>query len=282
MRTLPVHFNLSGRTVLLVGTGPAADAKARLIAAAGGTVRQVAETGQLEQADLPEDLAPIAFVAIEATDVATHWRATLRQRGLVVNVVDTPALCDFSVPAVVDRGSVVLSIATGGASASLSKALRERLEVWLPAGLGRLADAIADARASVAQVHSSVISRRAFWDRLLAPGGALDPMAIDDAAAEKLHATIASALRETGAGKTAGMVTLTLAGPHRDDVTLGQLRMLQQADLVVADHDVPDSVLALARRDAACMTAEDYDRDPQAVQGQSSDSRVVRVRLSAG
>ena len=52
MHQLPVFLNLTGRTVVLVGEGEAADAKARLITRAGGRIVPAWEAG-----------ATIAFVA---------------------------------------------------------------------------------------------------------------------------------------------------------------------------------------------------------------------------
>ncbi|MGL4543230.1 MAG: precorrin-2 dehydrogenase/sirohydrochlorin ferrochelatase family protein, partial [Polymorphobacter sp.] len=131
MDALPIFVRLAGQPVLLVGEGEAADAKARLIAAAGGRIVR--------------DVAPgvrLAFVALDDAAAATATAAALRTAGLLVNVVDRPALCDFTVPAIVDRSPVLLAIGTGGASATLAKALRERFEALLPARLGDLARAI--------------------------------------------------------------------------------------------------------------------------------------------
>src|SRR3546814_20197797 len=61
---------------------------------------------------------------------------------MLVNAVDRPSLCDFTLPAIVDRSPVIIAIGTGGASASPAKALRQWLERLLPAPLGRVALAL--------------------------------------------------------------------------------------------------------------------------------------------
>ena len=53
MQQLPVFLNLAGRTVVLVGEGEAAEAKARLVTRAGGRIVPAWEEG-----------ATIAFVAL--------------------------------------------------------------------------------------------------------------------------------------------------------------------------------------------------------------------------
>jgi uroporphyrin-III C-methyltransferase/precorrin-2 dehydrogenase/sirohydrochlorin ferrochelatase len=216
--------------VLLLGMGEAAEAKRRLIVEAGGT--PVAEPGAETR---------LAFVALE--EGAEAMAMALRARGLLVNVVDRPDLCDFTVPAIVDRSPVVVAVGTGGASASLSKALKERLELLLPRGLGRLAEAI---RAARDEAGATVAERRAFWAALLAPGGALDPL--------KEHgdplAAIAAGPR---APAPSGVERLDLPADP-EELTLRQLRLLQRADLVVAPAGLPAAVLALVRRDSARET----------------------------
>ena len=115
MRQLPIFLNLSGRTVVLVGEGEAADAKARLIARAGGRVVPAWEAG-----------ATIAFVALE--EGAETVAADLRARGLLVNVVDRPEECDFIVPSIVRRGDVTIAISTSGILPMASKKIRQSVE----------------------------------------------------------------------------------------------------------------------------------------------------------
>src|SRR3546814_13623569 len=75
-----------------------------------------------------------------AAATAAAWRR--KALGILVNAMDRPALCDFTLPAIVDRSPVIIAIGTGGASASLAKALRQWLEAMLPASLGGLAEAL--------------------------------------------------------------------------------------------------------------------------------------------
>lgn len=230
MDQLPVFLNLKGVPVLLVGNGEAADAKRRLIEGAGGIVT-----------DDP-GAARLAFVAAETSPAEV---AALHAQGLLVNVVDRPDLCDFTVPAIVDRSPVIVAIGTAGASATLAKALRERMEALLPASLGALARSIRAARERVSAARPSAAERRRFWDRLLAPGGPLDPLQ----GAADADARIESALagNETGADER-HEIALTSADP--DDLTLRQLRLLSRADTLVHEDGVPAAILDRARRDA--------------------------------
>lgn len=260
MESLPLFHRLAGQPVLVLGAGEAAEAKRRLVADAGGRPVETVEPG-----------VRLAFVAPD--DEAEAVAQSLRDGGLLVNVVDRPELCDFTVPAIVDRAPVTIAVGTGGASASLAKALKERLELIVPPGLGALARAIFEARASVARRHPTVAARRAFWAGLLAPGGPLDPLAdIADPAA-----VIAA-----GPGTVAETRPLTLdlaapgADPARFDVgslTLANLRALAAADLVIHPPGTPASLLAFVRRDARRLVG---DALPAGASG-----RVVRLRFVA-
>jgi uroporphyrin-III C-methyltransferase/precorrin-2 dehydrogenase/sirohydrochlorin ferrochelatase len=233
VESLPLFHRLTGQPILVLGDGEAAAAKARLVAEAGGLVVQAAGDG-----------VRLAFVALE--DGAEAVAAELRAQGLLVNVVDRPELCDFTVPAIVDRTPVLIAIGTAGASASLSKALKERLELWLPGTLGGLAIAIRQARAAVGAVHRSVPARRDFWGRALAPGGRLDPLVPQP---DPVTA-IAEALAGAG-GAEDRLDEIRIGSDGADALTLRELRLMAQADLVVHEAAVPAEVLALVRRDAA-------------------------------
>ena len=124
LTSLPLFVRLGGRPVILLGEGEPAEAKRRLLDRAGALV--VGEEAQ----------ATLAIVAIEDEDAAQAAIARLKARGILVNAVDRPAACDFTLPAIVERGPVIVAIGTGGVSAGLAAALRQRLETLLPAGSG--------------------------------------------------------------------------------------------------------------------------------------------------
>ena len=83
--------------------------------------------------------ARLAFVVHEDAARCEADARLAREAGMLVNVVDRPDLCDFTMPSILERGPVVLAIGTGGASAGLAKQLRLRLETLLPQDLGELA-----------------------------------------------------------------------------------------------------------------------------------------------
>jgi uroporphyrin-III C-methyltransferase / precorrin-2 dehydrogenase / sirohydrochlorin ferrochelatase len=229
---LPIVVRLDGKPVILVGTGEAADAKRRLLERAGAVVL----------ADHPD--ARLAIVALDDDAAAAAEAARLKARGLLVNVVDRPALCDFTLPAIVDRSPVLVAVATGGASAGLAAALRQRLEQWLPTRLGELADALAAARGTMRSRFPDARERRLALARALDAGGVLDPLA---GAGE---AEVARWLDAGTEAQTVRVERVVLTSADPDELTIRTARLLAQADRVCHRPDVPPTILDRARVDA--------------------------------
>ena len=71
------------------------------------------------------------FLVISATDnreVNEQVADAARERGMLVNVVDVPDLCNFYVNAQVRRGDLTISVSTGGTSPAMARRIREELE----------------------------------------------------------------------------------------------------------------------------------------------------------
>jgi uroporphyrin-III C-methyltransferase / precorrin-2 dehydrogenase / sirohydrochlorin ferrochelatase len=237
MHSLPIFVRLAGRPVILIGEGDAADAKRRILERAGAEIRD-------EAAD-----AVLAIVAVEDEAEAEANVTRLRERGILVNAVDRPHLCDFTLPAIVDRNPVLIAIGTGGASAGLAKGLRQRLEALLPAALGTLAEGLAKAKAAMRARWPDAGERRRAIDAALSEGGALDPLrgayAVEDWVASG-SAAAASQAR-----------TIVLASDDPDQLTLEAARLLGQADTVVYDAGIAPAILDRARADARRFGASD-------------------------
>jgi uroporphyrin-III C-methyltransferase/precorrin-2 dehydrogenase/sirohydrochlorin ferrochelatase len=224
LHSLPLFVRLRDRPVILVGEGEAAEAKRRLLDRAGARI-----VG--EDAD--------AALAIVADDEAAVAR--LKARGVLVNAVDRPELCDFTLPAIVERAPVIVAIGTGGVSAGLAAALRQRLEALLPATLGQVAEALHAARAALRTRFPDAGERRRAIAAALAPGGVLDLLAEHTA----------PDARTLDAAARARVEHIRLASPDPDDLTLRQARWLADADRVTHRADVPRAILDRARADAA-------------------------------
>ena len=225
MHSLPLFVRLAGRPVALIGSGPAADAKRRLLERAGAAI--VGEP----------DAVALAIVA-DGDEAAT---ARLKARGVLVNVVDRPELCDFTLPAIVDRSPVIVAVGTGGASAGLAKALRQRLETLLPSALGPLATALESARGAMRARWPDAVERRHALDAGFAVGGALDPLGDSHDVARWLDGSATPPARQE---------IVRLTSPDPDDLTLRAARLLGEADAIWHDAAVPKAILDRARADA--------------------------------
>jgi uroporphyrin-III C-methyltransferase/precorrin-2 dehydrogenase/sirohydrochlorin ferrochelatase len=224
--SLPIFVRLEGRPVILIGDGPAAEAKARLLERAGARIVR-GEDGD----------AALGIVANGDEAVA----ARLKARGLLVNVVDRADLCDFTLPAIVDRDPVLIAIGTGGVSAGLAAALRQRLEALLPASLGKLASTLFAGRDMLRAQFPDVEERRRAIGALLAPGGSLDPLA------EHTDPGLSLANAETAASRVERAEVIS---DDPEMLTLRAARLLALADRLFVDGAVPDAILERARADA--------------------------------
>ena len=241
--SLPLFHRIAGQPVIVLGEGDGAEAKRRLVERAGGLVAGEADAR-----------ARLAFVALDAPEEAV---ARLRARGVLVNAVDRPDLCDFTVPAILDRAPVLLAIGTGGASAGLAKALRLRLEALLPPALGRLAQALGESRGHLRRRWPDAGERRRALDSALGEGGALDPLRADSVA--RLGAWLANG----DEAATDALSEIRLRSDDPEDLTLREARLLGSADVLAHEADVPAAVLDRARADAARVVLARGEPPPQ-------------------
>jgi uroporphyrin-III C-methyltransferase/precorrin-2 dehydrogenase/sirohydrochlorin ferrochelatase len=235
LHALPLFVRLAGRPVMLLGEGEAADAKRRLLERAGAVI-----VGE-------ESEAALAIVALPDPEPVV---AQLRARGILVNAVDRADLCDFTLPAIVDRDPVLVAVGTGGASAGLAAALRQRIEALLPAKLGELAWAMGLAKGKIRDRWPEIGTRRRAIGEALGPGGTLDPLREHDREAVTLW------LAAAGDAPDPRLERYRLASGDPDDLTLRQARALAIAERIFHRADVPASILDRARADAVRIACD--------------------------
>jgi len=267
MRFLPLFFDLSKGRVALVGEGPAAANKLRLLRAAGAQVHwfmsnsdDVAATlATCEGADEVEldaaDPLKVSFAGFAAVVSAAgrplddEVAARARAAGIPVNVVDRLDLSTFIFPAIINRGDVVVAIGTGGTSPVLARRLREQIEALLPARVGDLAALVGRYRKRFAQVRHASQSLRGFWERII--DGPVGHAALAGRWHEAELALRAAVEASRHPERQAGTVYLVGAGPGDPDLlTLRALHVMQGADIVFYDDLVSSEILDRVRRDA--------------------------------
>ena len=272
MDAFPAFFPLHGRRVVIAGAGEAAEAKARLFAGSPAEIVRVEGEAAFDPAAYAG--AALVFVAAQDDGFAHLAAAAARAARVPVNVVDRPALCDFTTPAVVDRGEVVAAVGTGGAAPLLASLLRADIEARVPEGAGWAATLLRRMQGEVRAAFPDLAARRAFLRAALSGPAAEAALGGDLEAAEAL-------MRQAIAAGIARIGTVRFipgSGPA-DDLTLRAARWLAEADVLAADDGCDAGVLALARRDA--RRAKPATADAHTLAGFAAEGlQVVRLILS--
>lgn len=139
-----VCLNISGKLCVVIGGGRVAERKIQGILAGSGSVRVVspvitntlydlASQKVIEWREKPYSVTDLegAFLVFAATDSHQVQGAVLQDAhaaGLLANIADNPAACDFQVPASIRRGDLTLSVATQGKSPAVAAMVKRRLE----------------------------------------------------------------------------------------------------------------------------------------------------------
>lgn len=248
MEAFPAYFPLSGRTVVIAGEGPGAEAKARLFV--GAPARVVRLVGEAACEPGAYEGAVLAFVASEDEAFRTRASAAARAAGVLVNVADQPAMSDFYTPSVIDRGQVVAAIGTDGASPMLASMLRGDIEARVPAGAGKAAALFKRHQEAVRAAFSEQHERRAFLRAAMEGDAVSAAMSGDAVRADALFLqALAKGLAALGAVRV-----IDGRGPA-EDLTLKAARVLSSADILVVDPACDPKVVELARRDAERIEA---------------------------
>jgi precorrin-2 dehydrogenase/sirohydrochlorin ferrochelatase len=74
----------------------------------------------------------IVLLATDNRSLHENIRNFARTKRILVNVADTPDLCDFYLGSVVTRGNLKIGVSTNGKSPTISKRMREYLEEAIP------------------------------------------------------------------------------------------------------------------------------------------------------
>lgn len=156
----PVFLKLDKLHVLIVGGGNVGLEKIGLMFkhASNAKVRLVAPSILPEIEDLirefPDQIEVVRrnyqvcdlygiHVLIAATEVREtnlFIRAQAKEKNILVNVADTPDLCDFYLSSVVKKGDLKIAISTNGKSPTIGKRVKEMLQDVLPNEIDDLLD----------------------------------------------------------------------------------------------------------------------------------------------
>ena len=264
MDYFPVFIKLKDQKCLVIGAGEIAARKIDLLARAGANITVIASSISHHVANLehdcqltllqkrftPTDVTGFKLV-ISATDnkqTNTEVANAAQAQDILVNVVDSPDLCSFIFPAIIDRSPIIAAVSSGGAAPVLARLLRAKIETIIPPAYGRLAHLAEGYRDTVKKLIKVPAQRRIFWENIFQGSVAELIFAGNDQSAEQ---QLQQALIQQKDTITPGEVYLIGAGPGAPDLlTFRALRLMQQADVIVYDHLVSAEIIDLARRDS--------------------------------
>ncbi|MGD0190674.1 MAG: NAD(P)-dependent oxidoreductase [Rhizomicrobium sp.] len=138
---LPIVLTPQAGRIALAGEGAAFDNRLQWLLAAGVAPEIVGPASSLTG-------FRFLFAAGLSKTQADALARRARTAGVLVNVEDMPALCDFHVPALVRRGDLVIAVSTGGRAPGLAKLLRQWLDARFGPEWAGYLDQASDARAT--------------------------------------------------------------------------------------------------------------------------------------
>ncbi len=263
MNYLPIFIDIKQKPCLVVGGGDIAYRKINLLLKANAQVNCIAKEAcgniialaddnkiTLTQRNFESSDVDAQRLIISATDnkqLNAEVSELANFANIPVNVVDSPDLCSFIMPSIVDRSPIVIAISSAGKAPVLARLIRAKLESTIPHAYGKLAELAGSFRDKVKSKFDNIEDRRYFWERVFSGviaekvfSGKVDEAKVD----------IQTQLDNTNSSEV-GEVYLVGGGPGDPDLlTFKALRLMQQADVVLYDRLVSKDVVELVRRDA--------------------------------
>ncbi len=182
MADYPLNIEVADRLCVVVGGGNVGRRKVAGLLAAGARVKLIdPHPPVFKQADRLElvarsyragdlDRAFLVFAATGKSELDRAIAAEARRQGALVTLPGEPAAGDFSLPSVLRRGDLTVSISTAGRSPALAASLKEQLSEWLPCHWATVLDIFAAIRDKhLAEPDQNHYNRQTV-DRLLAAG----------------------------------------------------------------------------------------------------------------
>lgn len=182
----PIYLDIENRNVIIIGGGEVCARKAETMMRYGARVTIVspeftpeiegwARDGQLtilrkryETSDIED--AHIVIASTDDTSVNEQVAADSRARRIPVNVVDVTPLCEFIVPAIIEKDGIQIAISTGGKSPALARTLKEDLNRAIGPEYSEVNDLLGSLRDSAKAKLPTDTDRKRFFDGIIAQG----------------------------------------------------------------------------------------------------------------
>ncbi|MDF2546281.1 MAG: hypothetical protein K0R93_1179 [Anaerosolibacter sp.] len=179
----PIMLDIDGKPCVVIGGGKVAQRKVESLLDCGGVVtviapemtdelRNLGQNGKImtifreyRSGDLKD--FDLAYVATDNHQVNESCLKEARQEKVLLNVVDQPAMCEFIVPASVQRGDLTITVSTNGKSPMLSKKIREDLESVYGEEYTVFLEVMGELRQLVLREWENIHHRREFFEKIV-------------------------------------------------------------------------------------------------------------------
>ena len=292
MQALPIFINITNRRCVVIGGGDVAARKVTMLLKANAAVEMYSPELCQELSDLvsaekvthtnanfePTQLEGACLVIAATDDEAVNTAVSIAAKALniPVNVVDSPALCTFTMASIVERSPIVIAISSEGNAPVLARYIRTKIETMLPASYGRIAEIAGEFRDKVKAKFTTTQQRRIFWEGVLQGPIVERILSGQDEAARR---ALDDVLSDKADPKHHGEVYLVGGGPGDPDLlTFRALRLMQQCDVCVYDKLVSPEVMELVRRDAELIYVG-KSRDQHTLPQEEINELLARLAL---
>lgn len=179
----PLMLDLTEKPCLVVGGGSVAERKVESLVKAKAMVTVISPKATGFIKELNEENALLwekreyikgdmkgFFLVVIATDkfeLNREINQDVNHATQFVNIVDTPELCTFIVPSVIDRGRLQIAVSTNGASPALAKKIRKDLEARFGEEYIIYTDFLAEMREWVLNQRFDKAHRKQLFEQLL-------------------------------------------------------------------------------------------------------------------
>ena len=193
----PLFLSLRERSAVVVGGGSIGREKARRLLECGARVLLLDPAPHHDPLEaLPPGLrveprkftasdlegAVLVVAATDDSEVQREVARAARERGVLCNVVDTPAHCDFFFGATVRRGNLQITVSTGGDFPLLAQQVRNACAAEWPSAMETILDTLAQARVRLRRGGGAISENREKLEALV-DAEALAEMRAGDVAA---------------------------------------------------------------------------------------------------
>lgn len=177
----PVNLELRDQPVLVVGGGPVAarkvagllDAQAIVTVVAPAAVAELRDHAQVRwhEREYQRGEAASYRIVITATgrpEIDAQVARDAQATGVPVNSADDPVNCTFTLPAIVRKGDIQVTVSTAGRSPALAQWLKERIDALLDDSWVEVLELLAETRDEMRT--QGVSTEQPGWRRALASG----------------------------------------------------------------------------------------------------------------